>query len=310
MRLSNDRLVRNAWREGLAIPAFNIPYLPMMGPVIQAVVDQDAFALIATARIEWRRFEAGGLAQVKAEFERWARPEQVRLHVDHIPVIDEEDCQVDYLAIIQEALDLGYPSVMVDGSRLGLAENIAATRAVVDLAHAASAAVEAELGAVLGHSAGPLPPYEELYESGLGFTDMAECARFVEESGCDWLSVAIGNIHGAVSGVLKDQKKVEARLNMERLAQLEQAAGVPLVLHGGSGVRQEYYLEAIQHGIAKVNIGAEIRQAYERALRETGNVTQAQAAVYHRTVWVLRDYLQVSGKRVKIVTDETTDKHR
>jgi ketose-bisphosphate aldolase len=303
VRLNNDRLVRNAWREGLVIPAFNIPYLPMMAPVIQATVDQEAFALIASARIEWRRFEARGLAEVKAEFERWAQPEHVRLHVDHIPVIDEEDSRVDYLAIIQEALDLGYPSVMVDGSRLGLEENISATRQVVDLAHAAGVAVEAELGAVLGHSAGPLPPYEELYTSGLGFTDVAECARFVKESGCDWLSVAIGNIHGAVSGVLKDQKKVAARLNIERLRELNQAAGVPLVLHGGSGVRQEHLLEAIRYGIAKVNIGTEIRQAYERALRETGQVTGAQEAVYERTVWVLRDYLMVSGKRSQLIQE-------
>jgi ketose-bisphosphate aldolase len=276
----------------------------MMEPVVQAVVDQDAFALIATARVEWLRFEARGLAQVKAEFERWAQPDHVRLHVDHVPVIDEEDKRVDYRAIILQALDLGYPSVMVDGSRLGLEENIAATREVVQMAHAAGVTVEAELGAVLGHSAGPLPPYEELYESGLGFTDVAECARFVQESGCDWLSVAIGNIHGAISGVQKDQKKVEARLNIERLAQLNQAASVPLVLHGGSGVRQEYLREAIQHGIAKINIGAEVRQAYERALRETGEIAQAQAAVYDRTVWVLRDYLQVSDLRWKIIKDE------
>lgn len=307
MSLSSDHLVRNAWRNGLVIPAFNIPYLPMMEPVIRAVVDQDAFALIATARVEWLLFEAGGLGEVKAEFERWAQPEFVRLHVDHIPVIDEEDRQVDYRAIIQQALDLGYPSVMVDGSRLGLEENIAATREIVDLAHAAEAAVEAELGAVLGHSAGPLPPYEELYASGLGFTDVAECARFVKESGCDSLSVAIGNVHGAISGVQKDQKKVEARLNIERLAQLNQAAGVPLVLHGGSGVRQEYLRQAIQHGIAKINIGAEIRQAYERARRETGEVSQAQEAVYERTVWVLRDYLQISGKRRKIVEFDILD---
>jgi ketose-bisphosphate aldolase len=307
VKLSSDRLVRDAWRNGLVIPAFNIPYLPMMEPVIRAVVDQAAFALIATARVEWLRFEARGLAQVKAEFERWAQPDYVSLHVDHIPVIDEEDSRVDYRAIIQGALDLGYPSVMVDGSRLGLEENIAATRKIVDLAHGVGVAVEAELGAVLGHSAGPLPPYDELYESGLGFTAVEECASFVQESGCDWLSVAIGNIHGAISGVQKDQKKVEARLNIDRLAQLNRAAGVPLVLHGGSGVRQEYLKEAVKHGIAKVNIGAEIRQVYERALRETGVVTKAQDAAYNRTVWVLRDYLQVSGLRRKIVQDEASD---
>lgn len=298
--LTNQQLIQNAWRLGLVVPAFNIPYLPMMEPVIQAVVDQQAFALIATARVEWKRFESRGLAQVKAEFDRWARPEHVRLHLDHIPVIDEEDCQVDYLAIIRQALELGYPSVMVDGSRLDLEANIAATRQTVELAHAAGAAVEAELGAILGHEAGPLPPYDQLYESGLGFTDVEECARFVRESGCDWLSVAIGNVHGAVSGALKDAKKVAARLSIARLEQLNHAAGLPLVLHGGSGVRQEYLLEAFRHGIAKINIGTEIRQAYETAWRASQDVSQAQEATYERTAWVLRDLLQVSGSRSAI----------
>lgn len=298
--LTNQQLIQNSWRLGLVVPAFNIPYLPMMEPVIRAVVDQDAFALIATARVEWKRFESRGLAQVKAEFDRWAQPQHVRLHLDHIPVIDEEDCQVDYLAIIREALELGYPSVMVDGSRLDLKANIAATRQAVELSHAAGAAVEAELGAVLGHEAGPLPPYDELYESGLGFTDVAECARFVRESGCDWLSVAIGNVHGAVSGALKDARKVAARLSIARLKELHHAADLPLVLHGGSGVRQEYLLEAFRHGIAKINIGTEIRQAYETAWRASQEISHAQQATYERTAWVLRDLLQVSGSRSAI----------
>lgn len=295
--LTNQQLINNAWCLGLVVPAFNIPYLPMMEPVIRAVVDQDAFALIATARIEWKRFESRGLEQVKVEFDRWAQPSHVRLHLDHIPVIDEEDCQVDYLGIIRQALEMGYPSVMVDGSRLDLEANIATTRQVVELAHAGGAAVEAELGAVLGHAAGPLPPYAELYESGLGFTDVAECGRFVTESGCDWLSVAIGNIHGAVTGVLKDAKKVAARLSIARLEQLANAAGIPLVLHGGSGVRQEYLLDAIRHGIAKVNVATEIRQAFETAWRATQDIALAQEAAYERTTWVLRDLLKVSGSR-------------
>ena len=88
---------------------------------------------------------------------------------------------------------------MLDGSRLSLADNIAATRQVAELAHAAGVPCEAELGAVLGHEAGPLPPYEEFFETGLGFTDVAEAKRFVAETDCDWLSVAIANIHGYAS---------------------------------------------------------------------------------------------------------------
>jgi fructose-bisphosphate aldolase class II len=298
---STADIINNASKAGVAIPAFNVPYLPMVEPVIRAVVDQDSFALIETARLEWMKFESRGPAAVLEEFMQWNEPDYVRLHLDHVPVIDEDNLEVDYLSIIQEAIELGYQSVMVDGSRLDLEGNIEATRQVVDLAHEAGIPCEAELGAVLGHEAGPLPPYEELFESGRGFTDVKEAERFVRETDCDWLSVAIGNIHGAVSGALKDKKKVEARLNLDHLERLRQATGVPLVLHGGSGVKQEYLLAAIKKGIAKANIGTEIRQAYESALRESGSVAAAQDAVYERTCWLIRDHFSLAGTR-RLVT--------
>jgi fructose-bisphosphate aldolase class II len=294
---STADVINNAQKAGVAIPAFNVPYLPMVKPVIQAVVDQDSYALIAVARLEWIKFESRSPAAVMEEFMKWNEPDYVRLHLDHVPVIDEDNLKVDYLSIIREAIELGYQSVMVDGSRLDLEGNIEATRQVVEVAHKAGIPCEAELGAVLGHEAGPLPPYEELFESGRGFTDVKEAERFVRETGCDWLSVAIGNIHGAVSGVLKDKKKVEARLNLDHLEKLRQATAIPLVLHGGSGVRQEFLLAAIKKGIAKVNIGTEIRQAYESALRESGSVASAQDAVYERTCWLIRDYFGLAGVR-------------
>ena len=135
---------------------------------------------------------------------------------------------------------------------------------------------------------------------GRGFTDIDECSRFVRESGCDWLSVAVGNIHGAVSGVLKDQAKIQARLNLDHLARLHQAAGIPLVLHGGSGIQREYVLQAVHRGITKVNVGTEIRQVYETALRQSPAVAAAQQAVYDRTTWLLRDYFEVAGSRAVV----------
>jgi ketose-bisphosphate aldolase len=285
----------------MGLPAFNIPYLPMMEPVTQAIVDQDCMALIATARLEWYKFGAQSLHAVAQEYRRWERPGFTWLHLDHVPVIDEDNLEVDYLPVIREAIDAGYQSVMVDGSRLRLEDNIAATRRVVEMAHAAGVPCEAELGAVLGHEAGPLPPYEELYASGRGFTDVEEARRFVAETGCDWLSVAIGNIHGAISGAARDQKKPEARLHLEHLERLKEATGRPLVLHGGSSVKQEYLLEAIRRGIAKVNNGTEIRQAYETAMRESDDVATAQHAVYDRTCWLLRDYFGIADTRARLL---------
>jgi ketose-bisphosphate aldolase len=280
----------NASKAGVALPAFNIPYLPMLEPVVRAVIDQNSFALIETARLEWFKFAAGGPEAVAREFFRWQNPEHVRLHLDHVPVIDEDGQQVDYLAILQQAISLGYHSVMVDGSRLPLAENIAATSQAAAMAHQAGIPCEAELGAVLGHEDGPLPPYDELFASGAGFTKVEEARRFVTETGCDWLSVSIGNIHGAISEGFRDQKKIAARLDLEHLERLFQASAVPLVLHGGSGIPQEYVLASFKRGITKINIGTEIRQAYETSLQSLGKISTAQDAVYERTSWLIGEY--------------------
>jgi ketose-bisphosphate aldolase len=296
-------IVQKALQAGVAIPAFNVPYLPMIEPVIRAAVDQNSFALIETARLEWIKFQAGGPEAVAHEFFRWQKPEHVRLHLDHVPVIDEDGLRVDYLSIIQEAVDLGYHSVMVDGSRLPLEGNIAATRQVAAIAHRGRVPCEAELGAVLGHESGPLPPYDELFASGRGFTRVDEARRFVAETGCDWLSVAIGNIHGAISTELKDKKKVAARLDLDHLQCLAQATSIPLVLHGGSGIPQEYVLESFKRGIAKINIGTEIRQAYETALHSTGKISIAQDAVYERTAWLIRAYFGLEDLCEKVVRE-------
>jgi len=118
--LTTAEIVRNAWQAEVMVPAFNVPYLPMVEPLVRAVIDQNVFALIETARIEWLTFESQGPAAVHAEFVKWQNPDYVRLHLDHVPVIAEDDSEVDFVPIIQEALDLGYDSVMIDGSRLPL----------------------------------------------------------------------------------------------------------------------------------------------------------------------------------------------
>ncbi len=296
-------IIQNALQAGVAIPAFNVPYLPMIEPVVRAVADQNSFAMIETARLEWFKFEAGGPEAVAQEFFRWQNPDHISLHLDHIPVIDEDGQRVDYLTDIQRAIDLGYHSVMVDGSRLPLDENIEATRQVAALAHKAGIPCEAELGAILGHGAGPLPPYDEIYASGEGFTKVDETRRFVAESGCDWLSVAIGNIHGAISEGLKDQKKAAARLDLDHLQSLARASSVPLVLHGGSGIPQEYVLASFKKGIAKINIATEIRQAYEATLQSTGKASAAQDAVYERTCWLIGDYFGLADIQPVVIQE-------
>jgi len=123
----------------------------------------------------------------------------------------------------------------------------------------------------------------------------------VKESGCDWLSVAIGNIHGAVGEVTKNQKKLEARLSLPHLENLAKVTGIPLVLHGGSGVRQADMRASITKGIAKVNVGTEIRQAYEQVVNAGGSVADAQESCYQRTVSLIRDWFGLTGSATKLL---------
>jgi len=204
---------------------------------------------------------------------------------------------VDYEAVIEEAIRLGYQSGMVDGSRLSLEENIGATRKIAEMAHAADIPVEGELGAVLGHEAGPLPPYEELFASGKGFTALEDAKRFVDEAKVDWLSVAVGNVHGAISGVVRHSKKVEAKLNLEHLERIYSAVHIPLVLHGGSGIKKDYIQGAIQRGIAKINIGTAIRQPYEAALKHSAATAKK---VLEATMRILSQDLEPQGSRQKV----------
>ena len=261
--MKTKQIVQRAFEQGIVVPALNIPHLPMMAPVVRALQDSGAFALIQVSRIEWEKFQAKSLRAIRDEYERCKDERVTRLHLDHVPVIDEDQKVVDYLAVLAEAIELGYESLMVDGSRLSLEDNIAQTKAAVDLAHVNDVPIEAELGAVMGHEDGPMPPYEELFASRQGFTDPQQARQFVQETEVDWLSVAIGNIHGAISVAKRDSKKVTARLNIEHLDEIKAVTGVPMVLHGGSGIAKQSILDGVAHGIAKINVGTTLRQAYE-----------------------------------------------
>ena len=287
-----DVLMRRAWRARTVIPGFNVAYLPMIEPVVRALRDTRCFGLVSVSRPDWAKLGAGSLAAVRDACETVKDERFARLHVDHVPVIDEDGLAVDAESILRQAVGLGYPSIMIDASRLPLGENIAVVRRVVGFAHAAGVAVEAELGAVMGHEPGPLPPYEELFASGRGFTDPDEARRFVAETGADWLSVAVGSVHGTLSE-RRVEKKVEARLHIEHLDRVARAADVPLVLHGGTGIRKAYVLEAVRHGIAKINVATAIRQPYEAAMAES--IEKAQAAVYEATARVIRQDLEIEG---------------
>jgi len=295
--------VKLAAAKKTIIPAFNIPYLPMVKPVTEAIRDENSVAMVQVARLEWEKFESQSPEAVAEEYFKHQKEGYTLLHLDHVPAIDEDNKIVDFLPLLERALKVGYQSIMVDGSRLPLDENIAVTAKAAELAAKYNAAVEAELGAVSGHEGDGIGlSYEELFTTKKGFTKVEEATRFAKESGCDWLSVAAGSFHGAIAANTKHLKKPEARLDIEHIAALYQATGnMPLVLHGGSGIKQDYILRAIENGIAKINVATEIRQPYEFALEERpGDIAYAQQKVYERTRWVIHEFLRTTDNHDKL----------
>jgi ketose-bisphosphate aldolase len=299
-KAGSGTIMNNAFKKGMVVPGFNIPYLPMMEPVVRALYDTGTFGLIMVARLEWMKFKSGSMKSIRNEYDKLKDLRFTRLHLDHVPVIDEDNLLTDYENIISEAIYLGYDSVMIDGSRLSLEENIEKTSRIVEMAHKAGVPVEAELGAVMGHESGPLPPYEELFSTGKGFTSPYEAKRFVDETQTDWLSVAIGNIHGAISAATRNEKKIEARLAIPHLKKINDEVHLPLVLHGGTGIPKEYLMQSFKNGIAKINIATAIRQPYEKMMNSS--VKAAQDAVYDEMLDLINNQLEIAGSAKNIIS--------
>ena len=162
-------------------------------------------------------------------------------HLDHGYSIEE--CRV--------AIDCGFTSVMYDGSALPVEDNIAASRAVVELAHRHGVSVEAESGFVGYHSG-----------AGSQMTAAGEAGRLAGESGCDALAISVGNVHL--------QTEAMAEIDLARLAEIEAVTDCPLVIHGASGVPAEMRRHlALNTAVCKFNVGTELRQTFGRALRQT-----------------------------------------
>ncbi|MDR2568866.1 MAG: class II fructose-bisphosphate aldolase [Oscillospiraceae bacterium] len=166
----------------------------------------------------------------------------VGVHLDH--------CKNFEIAV--SGIPLGYQSIMIDGSELPFEENIKITKSVVDCARIFDVDVEAELGCVGSNSS-----EDELFDK-FTYTNPDDVVEFINQTGVDALAVAIGNSHG--------KYVCEPRLDISRLDEINTAVSVPLVLHGGSGIPKEQMIEAIKHGINKVNIGTDFFAKYKEVI--------------------------------------------
>lgn len=246
MSFVNSReLLLDAREHGYAVGAFNVENMEMMQAVIRAAEAERAPVLLQTTPSTLKYGDTATFAAMaRAMADRVAVP--VAIHLDH----------GDSFALCRQAAEDGYTSLMIDGSKLPLEENIALTRSVTEMAASVPGrpCVEAELGRLGGKEDSlEVKAGEDLY------TDPGEAARFVAETGVDSMAVAIGTAHGFYKG--------KPKLDFNRLAQLRDAVPVPLVLHGSSGVPDEDVARAISLGVCKVNFATELRAAYTQAVR-------------------------------------------
>jgi fructose-bisphosphate aldolase class II len=244
---ATGELVAQAAAAGDAVPAFNVITLEHVEAVITGAESVGAPVILQVSEnaVKFRYGRLLPLARAAtAAAEQASVP--VALHLDHV--------QSD--GLLRQTTDAGFSSVMYDASRLPYAENLAATRAAADWAHAQGLWIEAELGEVGGKNG--RPPLDA--HAPAARTDPAEARTFVADSGVDALAVAIGSVHAMTTRT--------AALDHDLLGRLTAALDVPLVLHGSSGLPDAELTAAVTGGITKVNVGTALNLAMTSAIKE------------------------------------------
>ncbi|MFK0121393.1 ketose-bisphosphate aldolase [Streptomyces sp. NPDC090994] len=239
-------LVARAAAARTAVAAVNVITLEHVEAVVAGAESVAAPVILQVSEnaVKFRHGRLEPLARAAvAAAERAAVP--VALHLDHV----KSD------ALLRQAPDAGFSSVMYDASRLPYAENLDATRAAADWAHSQGLWIEAELGEVGGKNG---EPPLDAHAPGAR-TDPAEARAFVTDSGVDALAVAVGSSHAMTTRT--------AALDHDLLKELSAALDVPLVLHGSSGVPDGELAAAVAGGIAKVNVGTALNIALTGAVR-------------------------------------------
>lgn len=232
---------RSLESAGDAILATNFYNFETISGVLQAAAELD-LPLILQASPGTIRYLGTEMAASIARTALKQHGVQGWLHLDH----------AESVSLIQECLDAGFDSVMIDASEKSFEENVEITQRVVELARPYGACVEAELGYVakLGQS------HEKE-----GFTKPEEAERFSTITGVDALAVAIGSAHGFY--------KKEPKLDLQRLGQINRVTECSLVLHGGSGIPDAAIQESIRLGIRKINLATEIKDIFMQTLQKT-----------------------------------------
>jgi fructose-bisphosphate aldolase class II len=240
-----EMLLRGA-EEGYAVGQFNLNNLEFTQAILQAAEEEQAPVIlgVSEAYIPYM----GGLefitGMVKSLVQHYGITVPVALHLDHGSTYD----------VCIRALRAGFTSVMIDASHHSLEENIDITGRVTDAAHVLGASVEAELGRIVGREDDLVVDDAE----GM-YAVPEECLRLVRETGIDCLAPALGSVHGPYRG--------QPKLGYARMGEIRQLIGLPLVLHGGSGLPDDEIRQAIKLGTAKINVNTDNQAAFTQAIR-------------------------------------------
>ena len=233
-------MLRKAQEQGFAVGAFNVENMEMAQAIISAAEELRAPVILQTTPSTVRYAGTGMYAAMAAALAQEASV-PVAMHLDH----------GDSFALCAQALRSGYTSVMIDGSKLPLEENIALTYKVSEMCAAVGVPVEGEIGRVGGK--------EDDLESDGGYTIPEEAVRFEKESGLFSMAVGVGTAHGFY--------KEKPQLNKELITTLRGMLQAPMVLHGASGLSDEDVKDCIRRGICKVNFATELRAAYTEGVK-------------------------------------------
>lgn len=233
-------MLRKAQEQGFAVGAFNVENMEMAQAIISAAEELRAPVILQTTPSTVRYAGTGMYAAMVAALAQEATV-PVAMHLDH----------GDSFALCAQALRSGYTSVMIDGSKLPLEENIALTYKVSEMCAVVGIPVEGEIGRVGGK--------EDDLESDGGYTIPEEAVRFEKESGLFSMAVGVGTAHGFY--------KEKPQLNKELITTLRGMLQAPMVLHGASGLSDEDVKDCIRRGICKVNFATELRAAYTEGVK-------------------------------------------
>ncbi len=259
-----------AQKGGYGVGLFNTTDTDMLQAVIDAAEELNSPVIVGTAEILLPYGELKLMAPAVVAAAKRAK----------VPVVVHYDHGLTF-GRCMEALQLGFTSVMFDGSVKKYDENIAETREVVKIAHAFGATVEGEIGHV-GQAASGDDRAEDMY------TTVDEALAYYDATGVDALAVSFGTAHGVY--------KSKPKLNLARLGEIHKAVNVPLVLHGGSGLSEEDFKNSIKNGIAKVNIFTDMELAGVRAMQEG--------------IAAGLDYLEIRNRKVEAIRETVKEKIR